>query len=105
MKNLLIGAAASLALAIPAAGFAADYPTGTGPGGVVNTQNPDGFKNKGQCQAALSKEINRQRMDATARTASRADESTSTFQKNMLDRFSCQLDAQDGVYRVYVNGG
>ena len=87
------------ALVVPSAAMA-DHPTGAGPGGVVNTENPDGFRNKGQCQSALSHEINRQRKDPSARVASRQDQKASDFQRDMLDRFECRFWEEGGVYRV-----
>ena len=94
------------ALALPAAAYAlpdgaASYPTGNGPGGQVNQDNPDGFKNQGQCQAALSHAINGQRQDPTTRTNANKDKSTSEFQLFMLDRFVCLQD-DDGAWKVYV---
>ncbi|AKM10415.1 hypothetical protein [Croceicoccus naphthovorans] len=101
MKKALIAAAASAAMMIPSVALA-NHPTGDGPGGMVNQMNPDGFKNMGACQSALSKEINRQRMDADARVGVNDDLTTAEFQAKMLARFSCAMDDDAGVYRVYL---
>ncbi len=100
MKKLICAAAAA-ALVIPGAAIAAHYPTGAGPGGQVNQANPDGFKNRGQCQSALSKEINRQRQNPEERVAIHRDKSASEFQQFMLARFYCD-DEGDG-WKVYNN--
>lgn len=102
MKKLTVTAAAA-ALLLPAAAMAAHIPTGAGPGGTVNTENPDGFKNKGQCQAALSREINRQRQNPDERAGqTNKDRSTSEFQLFMLDRFECALD-DDDRWKVFLS--
>ena len=99
MKIKYTHALAAVALAIPAIAMA-DHPTGVGPGGVVNNENPDGFRNKGQCQSALSHEINRQRKDPSARAPGRVDQKASEFQRDMLDRFECRFWEEGGAYRV-----
>lgn len=99
MKIRYPHALAAVALVVPAVAMAA-HPTGSGPGGVVNTENPDGFRNKGQCQSALSHEINRQRQDPSARTPSRQDQKASDFQRDMLDRFECRFSEAIGAFRV-----
>ena len=101
MSRTLLAAAASAALVLPAAATAADYPTGDGPGGMVNQLNPDGFENRGQCESALARETNRQRQNPDERVVSRQGESTSEFQHNIQDRFVCEQDA-DGAWRVYL---
>ena len=101
MKKTLTGA---LAIAFAASAAAAQtIPTGTGPGGMVNSDNPDGFMNRGQCQSALSRAINTQRQDPTLRTGSRQDETTSEFQQNMLDRFYCGYDDNLDAWVVYTD--
>ena len=103
MKKLLIAAGAA-ALMMPGAALADHVkPTGTGPGGVVNTQNPDGFRNRGQCESALARETNRQRQNPDERTAARQDDSTSEFQLFMLDRFECGYDETAGAWFVYLS--
>ena len=102
MKGKFILGLAAVALAVPSIASAAHVPTGAGPGGVVNTENPDGFRNKGQCQSALSHEINRQRKNPDERVPSRQDQKSSDFQRDMLDRFECRFDEGDGVYRVFL---
>lgn len=90
------------ALAISTSALGAHVPTGAGPGGQVNVENPDGFNNKGRCQSALSHEINRQRRDPDERVASRQDQKSSDFQRDMLDRFECRADGDDGPWRVFL---
>lgn len=97
MKKLLF----ATLLVLPAAAMAAHVPTGNGPGGQVNQDNPDGFKNKGQCQSALSRETNRQRQNPDERVPSRRDQKSSEFQKDILDRFECRED-DDGRWRVFL---
>jgi len=99
MKIRYTHALAAVALVVPAVAMAT-HPTGAGPGGVVNTENPDGFRNKGQCQSALSHEINRQRQDPSARVPARQDQKASDFQRDMLDRFECRFWEEGGAYRV-----
>ena len=101
MKLVKYAAVAACIVASPA--LAQTIPTGTGPGGVVNTQNPDGFSNMGQCQSALARAINSQRQNPDTRTASRMDDSTSQFQLAMLDRFYCAYDDTTGAYVVYTD--
>lgn len=102
MKKLMIAAGAA-ALMIPAAALADHVqPTGTGPGGVVNNENPDGFRNRGQCESALAREINRQRQNPDERTPARQGDSTSEFQLFMRDRFECGDDGT-GTYRVFLS--
>lgn len=90
------------AMLLPGAALAQTIPMGTGPGGVVNSENPDGFTNRGQCQSALSREINRQRQNPDERTAARVDETTSEFQLNMLDRFACAYSNELDAWVVVV---
>lgn len=90
------------AMLLPAAALAQPIPMGTGPGGVVNSENPDGFSNRGQCQSALSREINRQRQTPDERTDSRVNETTSEFQLNMLDRFGCAYSDELDAWVVIV---
>ena len=103
MKSIMIALAA---LALPAAAATAvmpdGLPTGDGPGGMVNQMNPDGFKNRGQCEAALARETNRQRQNPDQRVGSRQDESTSEFQKNIQARFACEYFEDFGAYYVVV---
>ncbi|QYJ06255.1 hypothetical protein [Qipengyuania flava] len=99
MKKLICAAVAA-ALVIPGAAMAS-HPQGNGPGGQVNQNNPDGFKNRGQCQSALSAEINRQRKNPEERVPFRQDQKASDFQRDMLDRFECRSE-DDGPYRVYL---
>lgn len=101
MNKTIAAIAASAALMIPGVALA-NHPTGDGPGGMVNQANPDGFKTKGLCQSALSREINRQRGDVDARVAVNTDMSTAEFQAAMLARFTCAMDEEAGVYRVYL---
>lgn len=102
MKARYTHVLAAVALVVPAMAMAAHVPIGNGPGGVVNTENPEGFSNKGQCQSALSHEINRQRQDPSARVPSRQDQKASDFQRDMLDRFECRFSDTDGSYRVFL---
>ncbi|WP_373491884.1 hypothetical protein [Parasphingorhabdus sp.] len=95
--SLLVAAA----LVVPGAAMAA-HPEGAGPGGTVNNANPGGFGNKGQCQSALSHEINRQRKDPDARVASRQDQKASDFQRDMLDRFECRFWEPGPFWRVEI---
>lgn len=99
MKKLICAAIAA-SLVIPSAAMAS-HPLGNGPGGQVNQNNPDGFKNRGQCQSALSAEINRQRKNPEERVPARQDQKASDFQRDMLDRFECRSE-DDGPYRVYL---
>jgi len=102
MKKAIAAIAAATALMMPGIAMA-NHPTGDGPGGMVNQANPDGFKNKGLCQSALSQEISRQRGDVDARVAANADLTTAEFQAAMLARFTCAMDVEAGVYRVYLS--
>jgi hypothetical protein len=103
MRKLMFAAAAA-AIAIPGAALADHQrPTGSGPGGVVNTQNPDGFRNRGQCESALARETNRQRQNPEERTATREGESTSEFQRNMRERFECDQDETTGAWYVVLS--
>ncbi len=104
MKIKYTHALAAVALVIPAMAMANDpegpsWPHGDGPGGTVNNENEGGFTNKGQCQSALSHEINRQRKDPEERVASRREQKASDFQRDMKDRFECRI-FEEGVYRV-----
>ena len=105
MKMITIALAA---LALPAAAVAQDMampdglPLGDGPGGTVNQENPDGFKNRGQCEAALARETNRQRQDVDARVSGRQDESRSEFQRNIQDRFACEYFEEFDAYYVVL---
>jgi len=93
---LMIAAAA--ALAAPA--------LAQGTGGVVLT-NPEftgGFANRGQCESALAKVRNHQRLHAETRGADYRTLSASAFQRESLRTTRCE--SIDGRYRVvfYVNG-
>jgi hypothetical protein len=101
MKSMKIAAVAACLIASPA--LAQTIPSGTGPGGVVNSENPEGFSNMGQCRAALAHATNSQRQNPDTRTASRLDESTSEFQQAMLDRFYCDYDTSLDAYVVYTD--
>lgn len=96
------------AVAFPTAAIAdhvpPGLPTGDGPGGVVNRDAPEGgYRNRGQCQSALSREINRQRQDPSQRvpTGPAAGMSTSDFQHFMQDRFECR-EHPSGGWWVFV---
>ena len=77
-----------------------------GAGGVIltNTEFEGGFKNHGQCTAALAKVRNQQRADASLRGEAYRELSASAFQKESLRTTRCELI--DGRHRVvfYVDG-
>jgi len=103
MRKLLIVAGAA-ALMVPGAAVADHVkPTGSGPGGVVNTQNPDGFRNRGQCESALARETNRQRQNPDERSTDRQGDSTSDFQLAMRDRFECGYDESADAWFVFLS--
>jgi hypothetical protein len=104
MKKLTLVLAAG-SLLVPSAAWATHLPPPGihGPGGKVNFENPEGFKNKGRCQSALSRETNRQRQNPDERVPIRQGESTPEFQHNIQDRFECAFDDTSGVWRVYLS--
>ena len=97
MKRILIAATAA-AFAIPA--FA------QGAGGVIltNTEFEGGFKNNGQCTAALAKVRSMQRADASLRGEAYRSLSASAFQKASLRTTRCEKI--DSKFRVvfYADG-
>jgi hypothetical protein len=101
MRMLVIAASAAV-FAFPSSALANHFPTGTGPGGVVNTENPDGFRNQGQCRSALAQGTNRQRKNPDERTPFRQDQKSSEFQRDILDRFECRQDGDNGPWRVFL---
>ncbi len=98
MNKFLIAAAATGLLASPIAA--------QGAGGVVltNPEFADGFKNRGQCEAALAKVRNAQRGDASLRGEAYRDLSASDFQKE--SRRTTRCEDVGGTQRVvfYVDG-
>lgn len=103
MRKVMVAIGAGALMIIPSVALADhQVPTGSGPGGVVNTENPNGFRNRGQCESALAREINRQRQNPEERTPQRQGDSTSDFQHAMQDRFECGQDA-NGVWRVFLS--
>jgi hypothetical protein len=88
-----------------AAGLAAPV-IAQGAGGVIltNSEFEGGFKNNGQCTAALAKVRNQQRADASLRGEAYRDLSASAFQKASLRTTRCERI--DGRYRVvfYADG-
>ena len=77
-----------------------------GAGGVIltNTEFEGGFKNHGQCTAALAKVRNQQRLDASLRGEAYRQLSASAFQKASLRTTRCE--EIEGRHRVvfYVDG-
>ena len=97
MKRILIAAMAA-AVAMPVAA--------QGAGGVIltNSEFQGGFRNNGQCTAALAKVRNKQRMNAALRGEAYRDLSASAFQRESLRTTRCErIDGRNRVV-FYVNG-
>lgn len=94
----LFAATAALSFAVPA--------LAQGAGGVIltNSEFEGGFKNHGQCTAALAKVRNMQRADASLRGEAYRNLSASAFQKVSLRTTRCEMI--EGRHRVvfYVDG-
>ena len=97
MKIVLAGAVA-LGLAAPIAA--------QGAGGVIltNAEFNGGFRNNGQCTAALAKVRNHQRLHAETRGVAYRNLSASAFQKASLRTTRCErIDGRNRVV-FYVDG-
>jgi hypothetical protein len=85
MKKLVIAALASGALTLPAL--------------AQNTfPNPEGYSNRGQCQAALMHARNSLRQNPDTRHPNDADLSNSEFNQRTAQNWQCQRNADSGRY-------